>query len=328
MKVKSLLFMFGLATCLAGCQNDFVQELEKEEPLKGGNEIIFVGGENGKVLSRSGKETVFEGGVATGAGLYHASQRPPVTATANPGYVIDKFHGGPVKGDLYTYNHTEHKKTASFKVDMTLGDNQFEVSFKKNMKQVTISAGTGGTVTPSGTIERQAEKAHSITATPNSGYTFTGWSVGGTGITMGSTTAANTTFTLSPESSGGTITANFQQNALIQINLNVSTRSESGGIGERNFITYSSNANLSVKYNFESTVRRDDGSSDTNYWSSTYSSGQEIENYYYYNDGYGNEERTRGTLESITITYNGEVVYTGSTLPSDGYTSGKYIIKR
>lgn len=254
MKVKSLLFMFGLATCLAGCQNDFVQELEKEEPLKGGNEIIFVGGENGKVLSRSGKETVFEGGVATGAGLYHASQRPPVTATANPGYVIDKFHGGPVKGDLYTYNHTEHKKTATFDVDMTPGDNQFEVSFKKNMKQVTISAGTGGTVTPSGTIERQAEKAHSITATPNSGYTFTGWSVGGTGVTMGSTTAANTTFTLSPESSGGTITANFKQNAPIVAKVTYSAEYVQQGQMYNIYLVAKSNIPADKDYSFVKTV--------------------------------------------------------------------------
>ena len=322
MKTKYYLLAFGMTALFTACQNENEPSLPADQPGKNGAFRIVIEGENTEPATRG--TITFPGGSASGAGLYDGNAKTVVSATPDPGYEINYFYGGP-DTEPRKYDITNNGGVSTFDVGINGQDHTFHVGFQRKTGTLNIIAGTGGSVSPSGQQTYNQEEPVNITATANDGYVFTGWSVSGD-VSVDNPSSNNAKATL--HGSSGTVTANFKQNALIQINLNVSTRIESGGIGERNFITYSSNANLSIKYNFESTVRRDDGSSDTNYWSSTYSSGQEIENYYYYNDGYGNEDRTRGTLESITITYNGEVVYTGSTLPSDGYTSGKYIIKR
>lgn len=42
---------------------------------------------------------------------------------------------------------------------------------------MTVNAGSGGSVSPSGTNSYQVENAINITATPNTGYKFSGWIV-------------------------------------------------------------------------------------------------------------------------------------------------------
>ena len=70
---------------------------------------------------------------------------------------------------------------------------------------VTISAGTGGSVSPSGE-QQVGSTAVAIEATPETGYAFDNWAVTG-GATVASTTLASTTVTAT---AAGTVTANFK----------------------------------------------------------------------------------------------------------------------
>lgn len=70
---------------------------------------------------------------------------------------------------------------------------------------VTISAGEGGTVSPSGE-QQVGSTAVAIEATPETGYAFDNWAVTG-GATVASTTSASTTVTAT---AAGTVTANFK----------------------------------------------------------------------------------------------------------------------
>lgn len=70
---------------------------------------------------------------------------------------------------------------------------------------VTISAGTGGSVSPSGE-QQVGSTAVAIEATPETGYAFDGWAVTG-GATVASTSSASTTVTAT---AAGTVTANFK----------------------------------------------------------------------------------------------------------------------
>jgi uncharacterized protein (TIGR02145 family)/uncharacterized repeat protein (TIGR02543 family) len=73
---------------------------------------------------------------------------------------------------------------------------------------LTIIASDGGMVSPLGG-EYEAETAVNILANPNSGYTFTGWTVTTGSATFANANDAATTVTLS---SNATISANFQKN--------------------------------------------------------------------------------------------------------------------
>jgi hypothetical protein len=75
---------------------------------------------------------------------------------------------------------------------------QYQVSF-------AVSPSGAGTTTPSGTNLWEDSGSLSISATPNSGYTFSNWTTSGS-ITIANPSAVSTTATVSSE---GTITANF-----------------------------------------------------------------------------------------------------------------------
>lgn len=70
---------------------------------------------------------------------------------------------------------------------------------------VTIAAGEGGSVSPSG-AQQVGSTPVTITATPNTGYDFVNWTVSG-GASVASTTSATTTVTATAT---GTVTANFK----------------------------------------------------------------------------------------------------------------------
>ncbi len=82
----------------------------------------------------------------------------------------------------------------------------------------TITKGTGGIVSPtSGSVN--VGSSVTITATPNTGYTFAGWT-GATNGTLGSTSSATTTF--KPTANGATVKANFRPNAPSALTLTAS----------------------------------------------------------------------------------------------------------
>lgn len=62
-------------------------------------------------------------------------------------------------------------------------------------RTLTINAGEGGTTNPKGTREYQVEKPISITATPESGYEFTGWTIIGGDVTIENPGSSTTTAT-------------------------------------------------------------------------------------------------------------------------------------
>ena len=202
------LLLVGLAALLGSCQNENEPKTSSVPGTEGDYRIIIEGDETDSP-SRAGEKS-FVGGTASGAGLYDGDGRTNVTATPNSDYEIDYFWGGPASDpDKYTTS-----STAATTYDVRIGgeDHTFHLKFKEKKRKVTINAGTGGRVNPSGTADYKVLKAHNITATPNSGYEFTGWSVSGSGITLGNSSNASTTFTLASNySSNGTITARFEK---------------------------------------------------------------------------------------------------------------------
>lgn len=89
---------------------------------------------------------------------------------------------------------------------------------------VTISAGTGGTVNPTG--ERQiGSTGVSVTATADEGYTFDKWTTTG-GVSVASTTSATTTVTATVTATEtGTLTANFKATSTEPIDPELGTSS-------------------------------------------------------------------------------------------------------
>ena len=202
------LLLVGLAALLGSCQNENEPKTSSVPGTEGDYRIIIEGDETDSP-SRAGEKS-FVGGTASGAGLYDGDKKAIVSATPNSDYEIDYFWGGPASDpDKYTTS-----STAATTYDVSIGgeDHTFHLKFKEKKRKVTINAGTGGRVNPSGTADYKVMKAHNITATPNSGYEFTGWSVSGSGITLGNSSNASTTFTLASNySSNGTITARFEK---------------------------------------------------------------------------------------------------------------------
>lgn len=120
----------------------------------------------------------------------------------------------------------------------------------------------------------------------------------------------------------GTITAQFKQNlkeATLQI------------IFEQymdvSYLTYKitpSNLKIEADFKVTSTIRRDDGSSDTDIAYITYNENQKFEYSYFYDDGYGNSENSYSELLNFKITENGKTIYSGSEEPEDGTISNGY----
>ena len=72
---------------------------------------------------------------------------------------------------------------------------------------VTVSAGAGGTVSPTSISASPDSWSGDITATPNAGYRFVNWTSSGGGITINGNTSNPTQ--IKATSTGGTLTANF-----------------------------------------------------------------------------------------------------------------------
>ena len=163
-----------------GCQNEEImeQDSEKDEPVPTGDTRIIIEGEGMlETSARSSDGRVdFTGGYATGAGLYDGRKNVPVEAHPDAGYEVNYFYGGPAnQPKKYDYAQSG---TSEFDVDLGGQDHTFHCGFKEKKRTLTINAGEGGTTNPKGTMEYQVEKPISITATPESEYEFTGWTMG------------------------------------------------------------------------------------------------------------------------------------------------------
>ena len=126
-------------------------------------------------------------------GIYTGDNAITITATPNSGYTFDKWSGDSGVANTSSVSTTfipskdNATVTANFKVDGY---------------SYTVTAGEGGTVSPTSGTASSVE----ITATPNEGYKFAGWTT--TNGSVASKTSASTTFTIT--SNNANATASFE----------------------------------------------------------------------------------------------------------------------
>ena len=123
-----------------------------------------------------------------------------MTATAKTGYTFVGWYDS--NGALLTTN-VEYTYTCSGSTAT------YYARFKENTYSVTISAGEGGTVSPSGSKTIGQVTKTTVTATANDNYEFANWTATG-GVVVANTTSAATTITAT---AAGTLTANFRSTA-------------------------------------------------------------------------------------------------------------------
>ena len=327
MKMKYLFLACGMAALFAACQNENEPKVVSDKPGTSGDyRIIIEGEETDAQPSRSSGTIQFVGGTASGAGLYDGTAKAIVSATPDPGYEINYFYGGP---DSQPKKYDNANGGAStFDVSIEGQDHLFHVGFKKKTGSLTINAGTGGKVSPSGQQEIQREVPFSIKAIPDNGYEFAGWTVNNGSVTIDNANSTSTTATLN--SASGTITAQFKQNK-VNVYLSVNTRTESNGSGQIDYITYtitsSVQCSLNVSYYFTETTYRDNAQSEKDQWSQTFGSGDEIIRRINEDDGYGNGKRRTSEITKFVIICEGKTIYNGTSIPEDG-TYGNYNIIR
>ncbi len=208
MKKVRFLLLAAMVAMFTGCQKEVAeQELDNNKPTPTGDTRIIIEGEGmiGPVTRSSDGKVEFEGGYATGAGLYNKDAQPEVAAHPDAGYEVNYFYGGP-ENELHRYDYAQ-SGSSTFTVPLGGQDHKFRCGFKEKKRDLTVNAGTGGAVSPSGTNSYRVEKPINITANPNNGYKFAGWTVTQGDVTIENPGSSATTTTL--HNSHSTITANF-----------------------------------------------------------------------------------------------------------------------
>ena len=185
MRKFSLFYLLAAMLLATGCESEMLDQEIKKPVIKDGQTSISITGD-GMVSTRSSNGRVeFTGGYATGAGLYDGQGYAEVEAVPYDGYQLANFTGGKVGGDLSQYNGSNKY---GFRIQQS--DWQFSVSFKKEYT-ISVSAGSGGSVSGGGTILE--DESCTVNASANSGYSFEGWYEGSTKVSS----SANYTFTVS-----------------------------------------------------------------------------------------------------------------------------------
>ncbi len=135
-----------------------------------------------------------QGGTVTGGGSYAAGALVQLAATVNPGYEFTSWsENGTFLGSNLTYNFVA---TQNRTIDVT-----FTARPDVTVDAVALPT-NGGTVTGGGTYPYNSTVT--VTATPNSGFTFRNWTRNGNVVG----TSPTLVFTALPSTSGG-IVANF-----------------------------------------------------------------------------------------------------------------------
>ncbi len=124
--------------------------------------------------------TASTGGTVTGGGTYFAGRTATLTATANAHYQFVRWSDG----------NTSTTRTITVNANAT-----YTAEFTPIMFTITTTANNAayGTVTGAGTYQEGTELT--LTATPNEGYAFTGWSDGNTDNPRTITVTKDATYT-------------------------------------------------------------------------------------------------------------------------------------
>lgn len=141
--------------------------------------------------------------IATGASKIHLTVLK-FSASASTGYT---FGGVQINNDSSTTTIAAAdiaSKTYTLTSNVTITPIWTEKTYS-----VTISAGNGGTVSPSGSKTIGQVTKTTVTATPNANYEFVNWTTTG-GVVVANTSSASTTITAT---AAGTLTANFRSTA-------------------------------------------------------------------------------------------------------------------
>jgi len=136
---------------------------------------------------------------------------------------------------------------------------------------LTLSASTGGTVSPSGSMTVDSGETKDIAATASTGYEFIEWSSVGSGVVFGSSASANTTVRLT----GGDATVQAVFAGLTfsgVINFPASSRTEFIGVGQMADSGYFIAANVTISDVSKVAGIKLDPFGDT-VWTRTYSNG-------------------------------------------------------
>lgn len=154
------------------------------------------------------------GGTVSGGGTFDvtiADQTKTITATPNSGYKFVKWTDS--NGKTYT--------TASLNV--TISQNSisahstsvtYTATFEPISYTVTVTAGTGGTVSGGGTYTQGSTAT--LKATPNSGYKFVKWNDGNTSNPRTVTVSGNATYTATFEKDVHTVTFKNQDGTTVK----------------------------------------------------------------------------------------------------------------
>ena len=159
-----------------------------------------------------------DGGTVSGTGQYTQGASCTLTATANTGYTFTNWTEG---GNVASTN-------ASYTFNVT-GNRSLVANFALNTYSITATANptAGGTVTGAGTYNQGA--SCTLTATANTGYTFSNWTENGSVVS----TNADYTFTVE---GARTLVANFTLNSYtIAATANPSAGGTVSGAGEYDF---------------------------------------------------------------------------------------------
>ena len=152
---------------------------------------IMQGGTQQYTINVSANPT--NGGTVTGGGTYILGQSCTVTATANNGYTFTNWtENGMVVSSQASYTFTVNN-------NRNLVAN-FQMQPQNYTITVSASPRDGGTVTGGGSY--QQGQSCTVSATPNTGYTFTNWTENGNVVSSN----ANYTFTVT---GNRTLVANF-----------------------------------------------------------------------------------------------------------------------
>lgn len=222
---KTFILSLMAAMIVCSCSKEEAQQEASTSSGNGKTVTVYIDGEtaNSTVSVRSTDGTVyFDGGYATGAGVYDGKERPTVEAHPDAGYEVDFFYGGP-ESEPKKYDYSTSGET-SFQVKLNGADHYFKCGFKEKKRTLTVNAGTGGTATGSGTY--QCDTPITITATPESGYEFAGWVIDQGDVTIADKNNANTTATLNSDNS--TITALFSIEAPNKVSVSSSYKLQNG----------------------------------------------------------------------------------------------------